>query len=54
MWYRICPDCGANLDPGEKCDCKEKKYEEEQTKGTDTSGKAADDKEQAGLAYMAC
>lgn len=17
-----CPDCGANLDPGEKCDCK--------------------------------
>ncbi len=21
--YYQCPDCGANLDPGEKCDCKE-------------------------------
>ena len=20
--YIICPDCGAKLDPGEKCDCK--------------------------------
>ena len=23
MIYNICPQCGANLDPGEKCDCKE-------------------------------
>ena len=22
--HRICPDCGAYLDPGEICDCKEK------------------------------
>lgn len=22
--YRKCPFCGANLDPGEICDCKEK------------------------------
>ena len=21
MKYTVCPDCGANLDPGEKCDC---------------------------------
>ena len=21
-YYVTCPDCGANLDPGEKCDCK--------------------------------
>ena len=20
-YYRICPDCGCSLDPGEKCDC---------------------------------
>lgn len=22
-YYHTCPDCGANLDPGEKCDCRE-------------------------------
>ena len=22
-YYRICPECGAALDPGEMCDCKE-------------------------------
>lgn len=21
-YYWTCPDCGANLDPGEPCDCK--------------------------------
>lgn len=21
-YFVICPDCGANLDPGEQCDCK--------------------------------
>lgn len=30
MYYNVCPDCGANLDPGERCDCKsEKKRREE-------------------------
>ncbi len=24
MMYITCPECGANLDPGEKCDCKER------------------------------
>lgn len=23
--YRICPYCGATLDPGERCDCRDKK-----------------------------
>ena len=21
-YYRVCPDCGSHLDPGERCDCK--------------------------------
>lgn len=21
MYYHPCPNCGANLDPGERCDC---------------------------------
>ena len=24
-YYRTCPSCGANLDPGERCDCQNKK-----------------------------
>lgn len=23
MTYRICPDCGDTLDPGERCNCRE-------------------------------
>lgn len=23
-YYHTCPDCGANLDPCERCNCKEK------------------------------
>ena len=23
MKHRTCADCGANLDPGERCDCKD-------------------------------
>lgn len=23
MYYNSCPFCGANLDPNEKCDCRE-------------------------------
>ncbi|MBQ7119853.1 MAG: hypothetical protein IJO09_06525 [Oscillospiraceae bacterium] len=25
MIYNTCPHCGANLDPGEKCECSEQK-----------------------------
>lgn len=25
MQYWTCPECGANLDPGEKCDCEKNK-----------------------------
>ena len=26
-YYRICPACGAALDPGERCDCEQKNKE---------------------------
>lgn len=26
-YYRICPWCGAHLDPGERCDCGEGRWE---------------------------
>ncbi len=25
MYYKECPFCGANLDPGESCDCQEER-----------------------------
>ncbi len=25
MYYRTCPDCGAHLDPDERCDCHDEK-----------------------------
>lgn len=28
-YYRICPRCGCNLDPGEKCDCEDEKEKRE-------------------------
>ena len=38
-YYRVCPLCGAALDPGELCDCKDK---EEAAQGVSStqSGKA--------------
>lgn len=27
MYYRECPYCGANLDPDEKCNCRDEKKE---------------------------
>lgn len=26
-YYHTCPHCGANLDPGERCDCREARRE---------------------------
>lgn len=28
-FYNTCPHCGANLDPGERCDCEEIQIENE-------------------------
>lgn len=30
MYYNVCQECGANLDPGERCDCKKEKKRREQ------------------------
>lgn len=29
-YYRICPRCGCNLDPGEQCDCEEEEKREQE------------------------
>lgn len=29
-YYNVCPHCGCNLDPGEKCDCRK---EDEKMRG---------------------
>ena len=28
-YYRVCPECRATLDPGEKCDCQQKKEQKQ-------------------------
>lgn len=28
-YYRVCPYCGACLDPGERCDCLDKEKQDE-------------------------
>ena len=28
-FYNVCPFCGAHLDPGERCDCKEQQNEQQ-------------------------
>lgn len=41
-YYRTCPDCGAHLDPGETCDCKD--AEGARVTGTDTLGEDKDER----------
>lgn len=33
-YYITCPDCGCNLDPGEKCDCQRQRQHESVRNGT--------------------
>lgn len=48
MKYRVCPDCGAHLDPGERCDCKSDCETKEKSRpaGTET---APDDEDMTGI-----
>ena len=38
-YYRVCPCCGAALDPGERCDCQDEKKAAVSAANTD-NGKA--------------
>lgn len=38
MGYHICPECGAHLDPGERCDCRDEKENAASGAGTSESG----------------
>ena len=40
MYYKTCPHCGANLDPGEKCDCPKAQKETAPGATNTESGKA--------------
>ena len=35
-YYHTCPLCGANLDPGEKCDCESHREEKQPESGNVT------------------
>ena len=57
-YYNVCPECGSNLDPGEKCDCAAEREEMrhfymERTRLEPVSGQTTfiwDDKEEMGVA----
>ncbi len=38
MKHRTCPDCGASLDPNERCDCRDKKEGAPAATGTPSGG----------------
>ena len=37
-YYRVCPLCGAALDPGEQCDCRNEKESAASATNTDGGG----------------
>lgn len=30
-YYDVCPDCGANLDPGESCNCRDEEMRKQES-----------------------
>lgn len=46
--YRVCPYCGSNLDPGECCDCQEKKLKAAEAETAESAGQLATSKEARG------
>lgn len=45
MPYRVCPYCGCNLDPNERCDCQDKKLKDAETETAQSAGQLATGKE---------
>lgn len=43
MGYKICPYCGAHLDPGERCDCQDEENATSQRKEGPDDGRADQD-----------
>ena len=39
--YRVCPNCGCNLDPGERCDCKDRTELDTSQSAADTAAQPA-------------
>lgn len=39
--YRTCPHCGSNLDPGECCDCQDKKLRTADAETAQSAGQLA-------------
>lgn len=48
--YWTCPLCGANLDPGEHCDCKEKVKEDKRLRSEGNAGKEPEERKASGSA----
>ena len=42
-YYRTCPYCGAHLDPGERCDCREDEKTAADAGNIDNGEKAPND-----------
>lgn len=50
MYYTECPECGATLDPGEKCDCRESEVKKDVRERFDDSGSGKRYEAQRGFA----
>lgn len=61
-YYNTCPNCGCNLDPGEKCDCEKEREDREEfyrniTKRTPRTGQLSfslEDREVTGYEKIDC
>lgn len=52
--YRVCPTCGGNLDPGERCDCEIEKHRDAAEETAKSAGmKATADRREPVLMYGA-